>query len=137
MARRRPLDAPRVRVRCEVWSYSSDGTTQRMWRVVGPTGLEYAARRTFKEAVALADKESRNAVWRDAEGVHECTSRDLWRVTARYVAGAPAGIYCGHGRFIGEGDLFLVDGIPTRLGTADRRGVAGLRAYLDPASEGF
>lgn len=114
---RRPLDAPRVRLRSEVWTQG--GQQVRMWRVVGPTGLEYAARADFKKALEVADKESRQPYWRDAEGIHECDRRGL--MGARYVDSWPKGIYCGHGRFIGEGDAFLVEGTPTRLGAAERR----------------
>ncbi len=102
----------RVRVRSEVLTFS-DGEKRRVWRVTGPTGLIVARYQTsHAEAVRLADVESRGRVWRLAADTHGCSTAALLRCRPVGVEG----IYCGHGRFLGTGDWFYVDGRSYQLG---------------------
>lgn len=106
----------KVRVRGH-WQTSGHGEARRqarVYEVFGPTGLVVWRGESFTAAMGHADRESRRKEWREAAGQHQCSGAAL--LSCRPVEGDQPGIYCGHGRFIGEGDWFLVGPYETQLG---------------------
>lgn len=111
------LGKVRIRGHWQTYGHGEARRQARVFEVFGPTGLVVWRGESFTEAMVQADRESRRPEWREAAGVHECTQGALLRL--RPVG--TEGVYCGHGRYLAQGELFYLSGVPTRIGRFQRQ----------------